>query len=83
MRTDLYENFMFIFRKNKAFLEMIAEIREGRGNEDMLFDLFKYYKLGKANLDKIGRAKLAEDDIEAILALYNELFSLSLCRFQD
>lgn len=76
MRSELYETFKFIFRKNKDVLDVIAEIRSGRGNEDMLFDLYKYYKLGKENLDKIGRAKLTEDDIEAILALYTELSSL-------
>ncbi len=76
MRSDLYETFTFIFRKNRDILEVIAEIRSGRGNEDMLFDLYKYYKLGKNNPDKIARAKLTEDDIEAVLALYNELSSL-------
>ena len=76
MRTDLYETFMFIFRKNKDILETIGDIRSGRGNEDMLFDLYKYYKLGKNNLDKIARAKLTEDDIEAINTLYRELSSM-------
>ena len=76
MRSDLYEIFMFIFRKNKDILETIADIRSGRGNEDMLFDLYKYYKLGKSNLDKIARAKLTEDDIEAINTLYRELSSM-------
>lgn len=77
VRTEIYETLSYIFRDNPQVQETVAQIRQGKGDLDLIMDLLSYYNLCSAHRERLEQGNAPMATIEQALTLHNDLRHLA------
>lgn len=83
LRRKLMADYAYIFRNDADVLSVLDNIREGRGDLDMIKDLLSLNKLSVDYRDRLEKAHFNFEDSQKAYDLYSELFNLSALRDID
>lgn len=77
LRSNTLKDYEYLFRKNPDVLSAIRNIREGRGDLDMIRDLLSVYRLGTDHRERLAKANYNFTQLERADSLYKELLNLN------
>jgi hypothetical protein len=76
LRRKTFEDFEYIFRSRKEVLDAIARIKQGKGDLDMIKDLYSLFLLDETNHQRILDAHYDYNKVTRLNSLYLELSAL-------
>lgn len=77
IRRRLLETLEYVFRFDKAVLDILDNIKNGAGDLDMIRDLNSIHLLCKNNQDRLTKAHVEQSLIDQALEYYTELSQLT------
>jgi hypothetical protein len=77
VRTELYETLSYIFRNNPQIQDIVAQIRQGKGDLDLIMDLLSYYNLCQQHRPRLQQGNAPMATIDEALTLHNDLRHLA------
>jgi hypothetical protein len=76
LRLLLIRAFLWAFREDPKLLGVVENIKQGKGDRDLILDLLAEYKLGKENIPLLQAINLELALVDQSQTLYNEMVQL-------